>query len=80
MLKKAPDVLLEVLDDVRVGVEHVLPMLVDVTDTVVLLVLDVGLASPAEEVLYTAVEVVPLVSQRHHQPQAQLACPVHREV
>ena len=80
MLQQAPHVLLEVPDDVRVGIEHVLPVLVDVTDTVVLLVLDVGLSSPAEEVLYPAVEVVPLVSQRHHQPQAKLPRPVHREV
>ena len=39
MVQEEADVLLEVCDDVWLGVEDVLPMLVDVADTVVLLVL-----------------------------------------
>ena len=39
MVEKLADVLSEVRDDVLVSVEEVLPVLVDVADTVVLLVL-----------------------------------------
>ena len=39
MVEEPADVLSEVRDDVRVGIEDVLPVVVDVADTVVLLVL-----------------------------------------
>ena len=62
MIEQGPHIVLEVPDDADVSVEGVLGVLVlHVTHAVVLYPLQLGLTSPAKEVMDTTVEIVPIV-------------------
>ena len=62
MIEKDHHIVLEVPDDADVSVEGVLGVLVlHVTHAVVLYPLQLGLTSPAKEVMDTTVEIVPIV-------------------
>ena len=64
MIQKVSDIVLEVPNNAGVSKEGVLDMLVlNVTHTVVLHPLQLGLAPPAQEVMDTTMVIIPIVWQ-----------------
>ena len=64
MIQKVTDIVLEVPNDAGVSKESILDMLVlNVTHTVVLHPLQLGLAPPTQEVMDTTMVIIPIVWQ-----------------